>query len=417
VPGDKSISHRALMLAATASGRTTVRNLAPGGDVQSSAECLRAYGVTIEQTADVATIHSRGIDEWTAPAGVLDCRNSGTTMRVLAGLAARCDFTSTFDGDASLRRRPMERVALPLRTLGADVETSDAGRAPMSVRGGHLVGASIETGVASAQVKSSVMLAALGADGTTTITEPLPTRDHTERILAALGADVSESREAGTHRVVVGPAVAPPFDLAVPGDVSSAAFVVAAAVLGGEVRIEGVGLNPLRIGFLDALREMGASVVLEVLEERMNEPVGIIDAERAALVGISVDPRVIPTLTDELPLLAVVATQAQGETVVRGASELRVKEADRIAAIVEGLRLLGAEIEELEDGFVVNGPTVLEGTSVDPKGDHRLAMALAVAGLIAKGEMRVHGFECAAVSWPGFEDVLGSLGAEVMVEP
>ena len=415
IPGDKSLSHRALMLGATASGRTTVRNLAPGADVVSTAGCLEAYGVRIEREGDMASVHSRGIESWTAPGSVLDCGNSGTTMRVLAGLAARCDFESVLDGDASLRRRPMERVAQPLRVFGAEVNTADGGGPPLVVRGGVLRAANIDTGVASAQVKSSAMLAALGADGPSTVTEPLPTRDHTERMLRALGVEVEELTVNGRRSIRIEPATIPPFDLAVPGDPSSAAFVVAAAVLAGAVHLDNVDLNPSRIGFLDVLRRMDARIAWEALEDRMDEPVGVIDAEASSLRAVTIDEEIVPSLHDELPLIAVLATQADGETVVRGARELRVKETDRITALVDGLRRLGAEVDELDDGFVVRGPCVLSGTTVDSYGDHRIAMSLAVAGLVAKGDTRVDGFDCAEISWPGFDGVLGSLGAEVSV--
>ncbi len=416
VPGDKSISHRALMLGAAASGRTTVRNLATGADVASTMACLEAYGVRVERREDMASVHSRGISEWSAPTSALDCGNSGTTMRVLAGLAARCTFETTLDGDASLRRRPMERVAEPLRAFGARVQTSDDGRPPLLVAGGSLHAADVDTGVASAQVKTASMFAALGAEGPSTVTEPLHSRDHTERILRALGVEIVEHDTNGHHRIEITPAPTPAFDLAVPGDPSSAAFIVCAAVLAGEVHIDRVALNPLRIGYLELLSRMGADVRWETLEDRMNEPVGFIDARASTLVATTVDEALVPTLHDELPVLAVVATQAEGETVVRGARELRIKESDRIAALVDGLRRLGADIDELDDGFVIRGPSPLGGATVDAYGDHRIAMALTVAGLVATGETRITGYECADVSWPGYDAVLGSLGVSVQTE-
>jgi 3-phosphoshikimate 1-carboxyvinyltransferase len=412
LPGDKSISHRALMLGAAAAGRTTVRGLAPGADVASTIACLERYGVRLEPDGGVVTIHSRGIDEWTEPEGILDCRNSGTTMRVLAGLAARRPFESVFDGDDSLRRRPMDRVAIPLRILGARVETRD-GCPPLWVQGGALRGGYVETGVASAQVKTAVMLAALGAEGTSAVVEPVVTRDHTERMLESLGVEIAQSITEDGHRIDIVPTPTPPFDLAVPGDVSSSAFLVAAAVLSGKVHIDGVGLNPTRTGYLDVLRMMGASVRWETREDRMNEPVGTIDAEISQMRGVTLDETVIPQILDELPAIAVVATQAHGETVVRNARELRVKESDRITTLVEGLRAFGADVDELDDGLVVRGPVVLEGATVRSAGDHRIAMAFAVAGIIAKGDTRVEDFESADVSWPGFDGVLATLGAEV----
>ncbi len=413
LPGDKSISHRAVMLGAVAAGRTTLHGLSAGEDVASTIATLRQYGVRIETEGGVTTVYSRGIDEWVDPDGVLDCGNSGTTMRVLAGLASRRDFESVFDGDDSLRGRPMERVARPLRALGARVDLRD-GCPPLWVQGGDLHGADIDIPIPSAQVKTAVLLAALGADGATTVTEGVVTRDHTERILQALGVEISRSVENAAHRVEIAPASTPAFDLAVPGDVSSSAFLVAAAVLSGDVRIDGVGLNPTRVGYLEILDKMGALVRFDVREERMNEPVGTIDAELSTgLNAVTIEGSVVPPLLDELPVLAVVATQAVGETIVRGAHELRVKESDRIATLLAGLRSFGAEVEELEDGFMVSGPTILSGARVESAGDHRIAMAFTVAGLIAKGETRIEDFDSADVSWPGFDKVLASLGADV----
>jgi 3-phosphoshikimate 1-carboxyvinyltransferase len=332
-------------------------------------------------------------------------------MRILAGLAARRKFLTVLDGDESLRRRPMDRVCDPLRMMGAAIDARDERLPPLRVRGGPLRGTDIDTGVASAQVKSAVMLAALGAEGHTTITEPAPTRDHTERMLRALGAPV---RTEG-RRIVVERFDVPPFELEVAGDPSSAAFLVAAAVLCGSVRIEDVLLNPVRIAFTQALARMGASVHTETMHERMGEPVGIIDAHRSTLAGIGIEGPIVPALIDELPLVAVLATQARGQTHATGAGELRVKETDRIAAIAAGLRAMGAPVEEHPDGFVVEGPVQLRGAIVESFGDHRIAMALAVAGLVADGETCIEGWEAADVSWPGFADALRSLGAEVRV--
>ncbi len=413
VPGDKSLSHRGLMLGAVAAGRTTLRNVASGADVSSTAACLSCYGVAIERREATVTIDSAGIANWVDPGGKLDCGNSGTTMRLLAGLAAQRSFVSRFDGDASLRRRPMERVAQPLRALGADVTTADGGGPPLVVVGGSLHGATVETGVASAQVKSSVLLAALGADGPTTVIEPLQTRDHTERLFAALGAEISWARTTEGNRIEMSPYVPPPFELNVPGDVSSAAFVVAAAVLAGDVEIDGVLLNLSRIGFFEALTRMGADVSWDSAEERMHEQVGSVAARQSSLSAVTIGPADVPMLHDELPMLAVLATQAEGETVVAGAEELRVKESDRIAATVAGLAAMGADAEERPDGFVVRGPTPLRGAVIDSAEDHRIAMAFAIAGLIASGETVIEGFGAADISWPGFDGVLSSLGADV----
>jgi 3-phosphoshikimate 1-carboxyvinyltransferase len=411
VPGDKSISHRALMLGAAANGATSIRNLGSGSDVASTMSCLGAYGVVVERAGADAVVRSEGIRSWAAPKVTLDCGNSGTTIRILTGFAAHHAFVSTLDGDTSLRRRPMDRLSAPLGALGARVQTT-GGRPPVRVEGGRLSGADVRLDVASAQVKSATIFAALGADGTTSVTEPSPSRDHTERLLRALGASIAEDASDG-HRVTVVPFVPPSFEIDVPGDPSSGAFLVAAGVLAGRVQLDGVCLNPTRIEFLVSLARMGASVQWETSTEHLGEPVGTIDAERSELSGIGIEGPLVPAVLDELPLIAVLATQARGTTTVTGAGELRTKESDRIATMVTALRHLGAHAEELPDGFVVAGPTTLTGTKVAADGDHRVAMALAVAGLVAQGETLVEGYEAATVSWPGFEQVLASLGAEM----
>ncbi len=414
VPGDKSISHRALLLASVAKGTSRIANLATGQDVESTARCLRAYGVEIDQSNGAVTVNGKGMRSWSEPDDALDCGNSGTTMRTLAGFAAHYDFRSTFDGDESLRRRPMDRVARPLQALGAKVEVEGGRFPPLRINGGRLAGTSIDTEVASAQVKSCVLFAGLGAEGRTIVTEPLRTRDHTERLLEALGAPITERLlERDAHLVEIEQFEPPSFELDVPGDVSSAAFLIGAALLCGDVAIEGVGLNPTRAGFVQQFRRMRGDVTVEEQEVELGERLGLIQAARSTLVAVEVVADDVPAVADELPLLGVLATQADGETTVTGAGELRVKESDRIEALVTGLRKLGAEIHELPDGFVVRGGRPLKGTAVDSAGDHRIAMALAVAGLVAEGETRVGGWESAAVSWPGFEQVLRDLGANV----
>lgn len=417
VPGDKSIAHRALMVAAAAEGTSRLSRLPAGEDVASTARCLESFGVRIARDGDRATIDSPGIGAWAQPREALDCGNSGTTMRVLSGLAARRPDEIVLDGDDSLRRRPMERVAGPLRALGAVVELGPGGTPPLRLRGGGLTGRRIEIDVASAQVKSCLVFAGLGARGETAVVEPARSRDHTERMLDALGVPIRWTDFTDGRRLVeVMEAEVPPLDLDIAGDPSSAAFLVAAALLSGEVTVSGVGLNPTRIGFLEAVGRMGADVSWEATEDRLGEPAGTVRASRSSLGSTTVDAPLVPALLDELPLLAVLATQASGATHVFGAAELRVKETDRIAAIGEGLRAMGARVEDRPDGFVVEGPTPLRGAEVDGAGDHRIAMALAVAGLCAEGHTRVRGWEAARISWPGFEDVLRALGADVEVE-
>jgi 3-phosphoshikimate 1-carboxyvinyltransferase len=415
VPGDKSISHRALMLASLADGSSTVTNLAPGDDVAATGRCLEAVGAAITPGTDGVSVD--GVSHWSAPAAPLDCANSGTTMRLLAGLAAHHAFETVLDGDRSLRARPMDRVARPLRALGAAVGARRDRFPPLSVRGGRLRGVRVETEVPSAQVKSCALLAGLAAEGETVVSESVRTRDHTERMLAWLGApvDVGVGRD-GSVTVGVRAFRPKPFALDVPGDPSSAAFLVAAAFLCGRVEIDGVGLNETRTGFYETCARMGGDVDLQTLDERGGEPVGRIRAERSDLRGLRVEGSIVPSMIDEIPLVAVLSTAAHGATLVTGAGELRVKESDRIATTCAGLRRLGADIAERSDGFEVHGPSVLRGATVAACGDHRIAMALAVAALSADGETRIEGFEAAAVSWPGFERALTELGAEVELQ-
>jgi 3-phosphoshikimate 1-carboxyvinyltransferase len=416
VPGDKSISHRALMLAAIANGASRIGGLAPGADVAATRRCLQSYGVAMDDEQGAVIVHGRGSDAWRPPGVSLDCANSGTTMRLLAGLAAHHEYESCFDGDASLRRRPMDRIAAPLRALGAHVDAREEKFPPISIRGGDLHGAMIDTGVPSAQVKSCALLAGLRAEGETVVREQLQTRDHTERMLGSLGAPTGVRTHNGATEIFVKAFEPPPFDIDVCGDPSSAAFLVTAALLCGNVRLDGVCVNPTRVAFYQTCARMGGSVRVERTEERHLEPVGWIEAKESALHGVGVEGPLVPQMIDEIPLIAVLATAAQGSTTVTGAAELRVKESDRIAAIAVALRAMGADIDERPDGFEVRGPTALGGITVDAQDDHRIAMALAVAGLAATGETRITGFEAAGVSWPGFESVLTALGADVEIE-
>ncbi|HUF90233.1 MAG TPA: 3-phosphoshikimate 1-carboxyvinyltransferase [Gemmatimonadota bacterium] len=407
VPGDKSISHRALILNAIAGGSATVSGLAPGLDVRSTAAALRALGAGVETGPDGTTARVSGPAGWGA-SDTIDCGNSGTTARLLLGaLAPRARDGVTLDGDASLRRRPMARVTDPLLGMGAGITArGEPGRLPLEVRGRPLAGRRHRLAVASAQVKSAILLAGLGAEGETVVEEPAVSRDHTERMLAAMGARIETTE--GRVRLEPGPIAA--IDVAVPGDLSSAAFFLGlAAAGGGEARIEGVGLNPGRTGFLALLGRFGAAVDVEPADGGP-EPRGVVTVRADGLAGIEVAPAEVPGSIDELPLVAVVATQAEGETRVSGASELRVKESDRIAAIVAGLSAMGAEIEPLADGFAVHGPTRLTGAALDARGDHRIGMALAVAASLARGPSMLTGAEWVDVSYPGFFAALAGCG-------
>lgn len=408
VPGDKSISHRAAILAALAHGESRVRGFSPAGDCLATLAVLAALGVGVARTDDAVLVDGGGPAGLRVPRGPLDCARSGTTMRLGAGMLAAAPFASTLTGDPQLLRRPMDRVAEPLRLMGAEVQLAEGGRPPLTILGRPLRGMEYRLPVPSAQVKSAILLAGLQASGTTTVTEAVPARDHTERLLRAMGAPV-RSREAGAERLVTveaGPL--DPIDLVVPGDFSSAASLLAAAVLlpGSDLVVGGVGLNPGRTGFLGILGRMGAVLEVRRAEDGV-EPWGDVWVRHGELQGTTVDAGDVPSSIDELPLLGVVATQAEGVTEVRGAGELRVKESDRIAGLVGGLRALGADAEELPDGFVVRGPVRLRGGLLDGRGDHRLAMAFAVAGLIASEPVRVVGMEFVADSFPGF---LASLG-------
>ncbi len=416
VPGDKSISNRFPILAALAEGESHARGWLASDDTLATLRCMAALGAEIERPEeDEVIVWGHGLRSLQEPTDVLYCESSGTTMRLLAGLAAGHPFTTILAGSEQLRRRPMGRVAQPLRQMGAIVLGRDGGNLPpLAIRGGGLSGIEYELPVASAQVKSAILLAGLFASGSTTVREPVSTRDHTERMLRAAG--VSVTCEGMSVRVAPPASPLAPLTLDVPGDLSSAAFLIAAALLvpGSEVILENVGVNPTRSGLLDALLGMGAKV--ESLEEHTSggELLANLRVRTAdGLEGITVAGAVVPRMIDEFPVLAVLATQAEGETVVQEAAELRVKESDRVATVVEELRKMGAQIEPTADGFVVAGPTPLRGTLVDAHGDHRLAMALAVAGLVADGETAIEGAECISKSFPQFPDLLADLGAEV----
>jgi len=409
VPGDKSISHRALILAAIAEGACRIEGLATGADVRSTASCLRALGVRIESDGDATVVHGAGLHGLRPPAGTLDCGNSGTTMRLLAGVLAGSGVGGVLDGDASLRRRPMGRVLDPLRAMGAEAAAVD-GRAPLRIApGARLRGMHHDLPVASAQVKSALLLAGLWAEGGTSVREPARSRDHTERMLRAFGAPIAVG-----EAIAIAPPGAPlraPATLRIPGDPSSAAFLLGAALLvpGGDVTVVHVDANPTRTGFLDVLERMGAAIARTPAGEAAGDPVATLRARHAPLRATTVGPGEIPALVDEVPLLALLATQAIGTTEIRGAGELRVKESDRIATTAAGLSALGARVEELPDGLRIHGPTPLVGREVESHGDHRIAMTLALAGLAAQGQTTVRGAACVDVSFPGFFERLAGL--------
>ena len=413
-PGDKAISHRYALLAALADGRSDIRGYSTGGDCASTVRCLRALGVTIEETGrDTSglqlSITGRGLGGLQPPTGLLDAGNSGSTMRMLAGILSAHPFATTMTGDDSLQRRPMRRVIVPLERMGARIGSQD-GRPPLSIQGtASIQPIEFSPEVPSAQVKTAVLLAGLHANGTTTVHEPLATRDHTERALHAFGVRVEAS---GRSVSVKGGQRLTARALEVPGDVSSAAFwmVAAASLPGSEIVIESVGVNPTRTGIIDVLRRMGADVQVSGDERQAGEPIGSIRVRHGHLGTAVIEPADVPGVIDELPVLGALATHG-GELRVTGAQELRVKESDRISALADGLRRMGADIDELPDGFHVRGRQRLRGGEVDARNDHRLAMAFAVAALGASGPTVIHDAGAAAVSYPEFFSVLESLRA------
>ena len=417
VPGDKSISHRALLFGAIAEGTTRITGLLPAEDPLSTAACLRAMGVTISaiEAGQLVSVEGVGLDGLREPEDVLDCGNSGTTMRLMLGLLAGRDgrhFVLT--GDGSLRRRPMQRVGGPLAQMGALISGRSGGNlAPLAIQGQQLRGATIRTPVASAQVKSALVLAALTATGDTTVIEPVQSRDHSERMLRAFGAQLSVGGPGLTEVTVTPGASLRGQDVIVPGDISSAAFwLVAGAITpGADLTVQNVGLNPSRTGVLDVLAQMGARIELLNGREVAGEPVGDLRVTHGPLQAFTIGADLIPRLVDEIPVLAVAACYAEGVSRVSGAEELRVKETDRLAVMARQLGAMGARIEEFADGMTIQGGVTLHGAEVDSETDHRVAMSLAVAAQVAQGPTQLHRAEAAAVSYPGFWEDLERLQA------
>jgi 3-phosphoshikimate 1-carboxyvinyltransferase len=408
VPGDKSISHRAVLIGALGEGETRVRGFGRSGDTEATVDAVRALGVEVEDVAhDELVVHGVGLRGLRA--GIVDCANAGTLMRLLTGVLVGQQGEFTLIGDESLTARPMERVAAPLRQMGASVETTD-GHAPLVVHGsGALRGIEVEPDVASAQVKSAILLAGLNAEGPTTVVERIPTRDHTEVMLEAAGIRVRRSaasvtvEPAGALRLV---------EVVVPGDFSSAAplLVATALIPGSDLTIHDLGVNPRRIGMLNVLERMGARVSIFDRRRAGGESVASVQLQTGELVATEIGTDEVPSLVDELPLVAILASHARGETRVSGAGELRVKETDRIEAVTDGLRALGARIRSQADGWTITGvPARLRGGRVDARGDHRIAMLGAVAGLASREGVAVEGADTAAISFPGFYELLESV--------
>lgn len=426
VPGDKSISHRSLMLSALAVGRSTIDGLLEGEDVLATAAALRAMGATIHRGDDGRwTVDGVGVGGLLQPGAALDMGNSGTSTRLLMGLVASHPITATFVGDASLSGRPMGRVIDPLAQMGADISASPGGRLPLMLRGlSPAVPLTYRLPVASAQVKSAVLLAGLNTPGITRVIEPVPTRDHSERMLAGFGATVEIGQDDDGARIIAihGEAELRPQAIDVPGDPSSAAFLAVAALLvpGSEVRIDNVGINPTRAGLYDMLRRMGGDIVYADVRTVGGEPVADLIVRASALTGIEVPPDVAPSMIDEYPILFVAAALARGRTTLRGLEELRVKESDRIAVMATGLRAIGATVQELPDGLVIDGRDGAPfpgGATVAARLDHRIAMSFAIAGLVSAAPVVIDDIAPIATSFPTFPTLLESLGARLDPAP
>ena len=402
MPGDKSISHRSVMFGALAKGDTEISNFLRGADCLSTISCFRSMGVDIEEKGENVLVHGKGLRGLRRPDGILDCGNSGTTTRLISGILAAQDFDVTLTGDESIQKRPMKRIIDPLSLMGAEIESVRGnGCAPLHITGAPLHGISYSTPVASAQVKSAILLAGLYADGETRVTEPAPSRNHTELMLSSFGADV---RTEGTTVTIRQAEELYGQKIQVPGDISSAAFFIAAGLLipGSEILLKNVGVNPTRDGVLRVFRRMGGSIETTALSSGSGEPAADLLVKASRLHGVEIGGEEIPSLIDEIPVIAAAACFADGVTVIRDAAELKVKESNRIAAMTENLRAMGADVTETEDGMIIQGGRPLHGAVIDSRNDHRIAMTFAVAALAAEGETSIPQWDCVNISYPGF---------------
>ncbi|MFR4819481.1 MAG: 3-phosphoshikimate 1-carboxyvinyltransferase [Blautia stercoris] len=402
VPGDKSISHRGIMLGALANGTTSITNFLKGADCLSTISCFQKMGIEIEETENEILVHGKGLHGLSAPKEILDAGNSGTTTRLISGILAGQNFSCDLTGDASIQKRPMKRIMTPLSMMGADITSvHNNGCAPLHIKGAPLKGISYQSPVASAQVKSCVLFAGLYADGKTSVTEPFLSRNHSELMLSSFGASV---QTCGTTATIEPEPVLTAQKVEVPGDISSAAFFIAAGLLipGSELLIKNVGINPTRDGILRVCRQMGANLELLNTRTQCGEPVADILVKHSELNGTVIEGELIPTLIDELPVIAVMAACANGETIIRNAEELKVKESNRLEIIVHHLSEMGCDITGTEDGMIIRGGKPLHGAVLDSHLDHRIAMSFAVAGLIADGETEITNADCVNISYPGF---------------
>ncbi len=408
IPGDKSISHRSVMFGSLAKGTTKITGFLQGADCLSTISCFRKMGISIENSGNTVLVHGNGLHGLSAPDQILDCGNSGTTTRLISGILAAQDFDVTLTGDASIQKRPMKRIMEPLSQMGADIRSIHGnGCAPLAIHGQKLHGIHYQSPVASAQVKSSILLAGLYAEGETKVTEPSISRNHTELMLKEFGADVHT--EGNT--AVIRPATELfAQEISVPGDISSAAFFLAAGLIipNSEILIKNVGINPTRDGMIRVCQAMGSDLTLTNRKET-GEPVADILVRTSSLHGIDIHGEIIPTLIDELPMIAAMACFAEGDTIIRDAAELKVKESNRIAVMTENLRLMGADVTETEDGMIIHGGKPLHGAVIDSHLDHRIAMTFAITAGLAEGETEILGAECVNISYPGFYQDLENL--------
>ncbi len=406
IPGDKSISHRAVMLGSLAEGTTEITNFLRGADCLSTMDCFRKMGIQIDVKYDVIRVHGKGLHGLTAPTSMLDVGNSGTTTRLISGILAGQKFASTLNGDESIQKRPMKRIMTPLSMMGANIESMRGnGCAPLSITPGKLVGIHYESPIASAQVKSSVLFAGMYAEGAASVTEPVLSRNHSELMLCQFGAQITSDGTTATIQPnphLVGQKIH------VPGDISSAAYFIAAGLIvpNSEILIKNVGINPTRDGILKVVRQMGANITLENVDTSSAETIADIVVKTSELKGVTVGGDLIPTLIDEIPMIAVIACFAKGITVIKDAAELKVKESNRIDTVVTNLKAMGAHIEATDDGMIIEGGYPLHGATIESYLDHRIAMSFAVAALAADGETTINNADCVDISYPEFYNTL-----------
>ena len=409
IPGDKSVSHRAIMFGSLAKGTTEVTHFLQGADCLSTISCFQKLGIKIENTSDRILIHGKGLHGLSAPSEILDCGNSGTTTRLISGILSGQKFTSTLTGDASIQKRPMKRIMDPLSQMGADITSVHANNcAPLTIHGRFLKGIHYHSPIASAQVKSAILLAGLYADGETKVTEPYISRNHSEIMLSYFGANI---RTEDTTAILLPEPMLEAQKITVPGDISSAAYFIAAGLLvpGSEILLKNVGINPTRDGILKVAKEMGGNIELLNVNTTNGEPTADILVKFSALKGITIGGEIIPTLIDEIPIIAIMAAFARGTTIIKDAAELKVKESNRIQVMVDNLKAMGADIESTEDGMIIHGGKDLHGAIIDSHKDHRIAMSFAIASLLADGHTTILDRECVDISFPTFYQELNRL--------